>query len=148
MKKNKYILLIATLLLTVTGCNDFLSENPNRGSDEPLNSVVQLEALLNNSSLLRTYTATSAYSSDDNGYTIEMYDASPWSFDNTILPFYVWSIEDVQNMVVDDFWEAQFKKVFTANLIINEIDEVTDLTEKDKSDFLAEAYFIRAVAYW
>ena len=148
MMKFRDIQLFVCILLLVTGCNDFLSENPNRGSNEPLNSVVQIEALLNNSSLLRTYTATSAFSSDDIGYTVDLYNFSPWSFNNNVLPFYVWDIEDIQNMSSDDFWEAQYKKIFTANLIINEIDEVNDLSGNQSTDYLAEAHFLRAVAYW
>ena len=148
MMKFRDIQLFVCILLLVTGCSEFLSETPNRGSNEPLNSVVQIEALLNNSSLLRTYTATSAFSSDDIGYTVDLYNFSPWSFNNNVLPFYVWDIEDIQNMSSDDFWEAQYKKIFTANLIINEIDEVNDLSGNQRTDYLAEAHFLRAVAYW
>lgn len=148
MKAKPIYPMLFCSLVALIGCDDYLSETPNRGSNEPLNNSTQIEALFNNSDLLDTYAFATAYASDDVSYSIEMYDMASYNFSTEMLPQYVWAIDDLANAGYDNFWEGQFNKVFKANLVLNEIDEVTDLTDATRTEYLAQAHFLRAVAYW
>ena len=147
MKHSIYtILLTATCLLT--GCDDFLSEVPNRGGDEVLNSGAQIDALFNNSDYLVTYAKLSLTSSDDFGYTTAVADAFGY-VDSDVMNGLTWNVES-QRLVAygDEMWSTEYSKIFLANLIINEIDKVTDISEEQRTDYLANAHFIRALANW
>lgn len=148
--KTKYInsLIIGIILTTLSSCNDYLSEYPNKGSNQPLTTEAQVEALFNNSKWLTSLSYASAYSSDDIGFTTAMYDAASYNFSTDMLPHYVWSIEDIETAGSDELWDEQFNRIFTANLILNEIDEITDLKDADRVEYLAQAHFLRAMAYW
>ena len=147
MKHRIYtILLTATCLLTC--CDDFLSEVPNRGGNEVLNSGAQIDALLGNSEYLKTYTQWGLTSSDDFGFTITVADAFGY-VNNYVMNGLTWDVEG-QKLVPygDEVWSTEYSKIFLANLIINEIDEVTDITEEQRTNYLANAHFIRALANW
>lgn len=147
MKHRSYTILL-TVTCILTGCDDFLSEVPNRGGDEVLNSGAQIDALFNNSDYLTTYAKLSLTSSDDFGYTTAVADAFGY-VDSDVMNGLTWNVES-QRLVAygDEMWNTEYSKIFLANLIINGIDEVTDITEEQRTDYLANAHFIRALANW
>lgn len=153
MKKNIiYNIVSAALILSaspvLTSCNDFLSENPNRGENEPLETKQQVEAIFDNSQYTQHIALGSIFSSDDFEMSTNQYSSAPYNFDADILPLYTWGTTDLINSGTDEVWNNEFNKVFTANMVINDIKNVDDATDAEKNDFLAQAHFMRAVAYW
>lgn len=153
MKKNIIrSIASATLTLavswTLTSCNDFLSENPNRGENEPLENKQQVEALFDNSQYSQHIALGSIFSSDDFEMSTDQYSYAPYNFDSAILPFYTWGTTDLINSGSDEVWNDEFNKVFVANMVINDIQNVEDATEEEKTNYLAQAHFLRATAYW
>lgn len=153
MKKNSiyHIVSVAWMLTAawvLTSCNDFLSENPNRGENEPLETKQQVEALFNNSQYTQHIALGSIFSSDDFEMTTDQYNSAPYNFDADILPLYTWGTTDLINAGNDEVWNDEFNKVYIANLVISDINNVDDATDAEKTDYLAQAHFMRAVAYW
>ncbi|MDE7073603.1 MAG: RagB/SusD family nutrient uptake outer membrane protein [Odoribacter sp.] len=149
MKQNIYAMFVGGMLL-LASCNDYLSQLPGRGTDEPLTSAVQLEGLLEDGeALMYEVSPTLCFSTDDFGATREVVsdfpDAFAWS---DALSYFTWSVEDVENTGSNNCWEEQYAKIFTANLILNELDNVEGLTDAMRQNYRSEASFIRAHAYW
>lgn len=146
MKHYIYFCLITLSLLT--SCNDYLDTIPSKGDNEVLKTSEQIEALFNNSSLFNAKTSIVVSESDDNGLSVDMYNSLGNANDN-FLNGSTFNIEDIENYAYgDNIWENEYNKVFTANLIINNIDEITDLTPSKRTEYLAQAHFIRALALW
>ncbi len=147
----KHIASIATMFyaaLLLSSCNDFLSEYPNRGENEPLETKQQVEALFHNSQYTQHIALGSIFSSDDFEMTTEQYSYAPYNFDADILPLYTWGTTDLINSGTDEVWNDEFNKVFAANMIISDIKNVEDATDAEIANYLAQAHFMRAVAYW
>lgn len=146
-------LLAGAVLITFhfslfTSCNDYLDTVPSKGANEVLNSKKQIDALFDNSQVFNTKATFVVASSDDINIKPEMYDQMGYMGD-TYLNGYVFGITDAENIQWGDAaWDTEYNKVFTANLIINEIDNVEDISEQQRTDYLAQAYFTRALAYW
>lgn len=131
-----------------TSCDDYLDTVPSKGANEVLNSKKQIDALFDNSEMFNSKATFVIASSDDINIKPEMYDQMGYMGD-TYLNGYVFGITDAENIQWGDAaWDTEYNKVFTANLIINEIDNVEDITEQQRTDYLAQAYFTRALAYW
>jgi hypothetical protein len=146
MKHYIYICLIA--ISQLTSCNDYLDTTPSKGDNEVLNNSEQIEALFNNNSLFNAKTSLAVSESDDNGISTDMYDSLGYANGN-YLNGLTFNIEDIENNAYGDaLWENEYKKVFTANLIINNIDKITDLTSSNRTQYLAQAHFTRALAMW
>jgi hypothetical protein len=144
----KTIFLCAATLLTLVSCNDYLDTVPSRGDNEVLKSGEQIEALFNNSDIFNSKVSFLAASGDDIDLTMEMYNAMGYATDAYISGL-TFSIDDIANYQYGDtHWESEYNKVFTANLIINEIDNVANLSDTDRAQYLAQAHFMRALAYW
>lgn len=136
-------------LLTLASCNDYLDTKPSKGNNEILSTSEQVEALFNNSSMFIQSVSIPAASSDDMGMDNNIYDATDHIMDQDFVNGLTFAVNDIEtNQYGDAFWEGAYNKIFTANLIINEIDQVEDATEAQKTDFLAQAHFIRALAMW
>lgn len=153
MKKNIiYNIVSAAWMLSaslaLTSCDDFLSENPNRGENEPLETKQQVEALFDNSQYTQHIALGSIFSSDDFEMSTDQYSFAPYNFDADILPFYTWGTTDLINSGSDEVWNDEFNKVFTANMVINDIKNVEDATDAEKTDYLAQTHFMRAIAYY
>ncbi len=135
-------------LLTLASCNDYLDTKPSKGNNEILSTSEQVEALFNNSSMFIQSVSIPAASSDDMGMDNNIYDAAGY-LDQDFVNGLTFAVNDIEtNQYGDAFWEGAYNKIFTANLVINEIDQVKDATEAQKTDFLAQAHFIRALAMW
>lgn len=148
MKTKNINWIFAGIAIILSSCNSYLSEYPNKGSNQPLTTSAQVEALINNSQWLTSLSYATAYSSDDFKSTPEMYDAASSIYATDMLPQYIWAIDDIETSGSDELWNEQFNRIFTANLILNDIDEVKDLTDTNRTEYLAQAHFLRAMAYW
>ena len=146
MKKYIYLSIIAITLLS--SCNAYLDTLPSKGDNEVLNNSEQVEALFNNSTIFNAKASLLVPESDDIGINTDMYDSLGYA-DGSYLNGLSYNIEDIENNDYgDDIWDNEYNKVFTANLVINNIDEITDLTSDKRIEYLAQAHFMRAIAMW
>lgn len=139
---------MTALALTLTSCNDYLDTVQNKGNDEILTQSSQVEALFANSGIFNTPTALNVAASDDYGMSTDLFDMIGY-LDESLINGMSWNIQDVPaNQYGDVVWEAEYQKIFTANLIMGQIDEITDLTEANRTEYLAQAHLLRATAMW
>lgn len=132
--------------LLLGGCKKYLAEEPRK--ETSIQDVAQLEALEDNANQFVSETNATAFNStDDQEITKELYANNKGSFYLDYLQYYVFSVDGVTNATNDAFWSGEYKKIFTANLILENIDIVTgDNTVRER--VRADAHFIRAVSYW
>lgn len=146
MKKIIYLAAFCAFLLT--SCNDYLDTVQNKGNDEVLSSSKQVEALFGNSRTFNTPAGLNTAASDDYGMTIELNDMLGY-VDENLLNGMTWNVQDVAaSQYGDQTWEAEYNKIFTANLVITQIGEIKDLTEANRTEYLAQAHLMRATAMW
>ncbi len=153
--KNIYRLLFV-LALSLGSCakftEDFLDVAPSKSQGVVIKTTLQLEALLDNHN-----SGSDGLGLEDGGiirlYSTDDYDFSPTSvngnfFHNSFggIAIGIWERTKIENNPNPD-WVSQWSKVFTANLVLSKLDEVTG-SQSDKDRLKAEAHFIRAFAYW
>ncbi|WP_343556224.1 RagB/SusD family nutrient uptake outer membrane protein [Sphingobacterium sp.] len=140
-------LFIAFNICTFCSCKKYLDE-PNKLQSD-IKTVDQLQALIDNAPLFsyegNNYTAT--FSTDDTEIEMEAYQKYPTSVSLDALHYYTWDISNVINKGYDDLWNNEFKKIFTANVVLVNVDNVQGTLEQ-KNVVKANALFIRAMSYW
>lgn len=145
MKTIQSVILITGLVL-FAGCKKYLSEEPKKQAS--IQTVEQLEALVDNATAFAYLTSvTATYSTDDTEITRELYKNNPSAFTIDNLQYYVNSVNGVVGAAADALWNGEYKKIFTANLILANIDQVTG-NETTRQRVKADAHFIRAYSYW
>lgn len=145
MKLLKYSIISVFLL---AGCKKYLSEEPKKQAS--IQTVAQLEALVDNATAFcyePNYTAIN--STDDTEISKALYqnNRSVGAFSVDRLQYYVWDVNGLVNQVSDQLWNGEFKKIFTANLVLTNIDQVSG-DEATRQRVKADAHFIRAYSYW
>ena len=151
MTMKKIIYFVTALVLggtMLTSCNDYLDTVQSKGNDEVLTSGKQVEALFANSGMFNTQAIGSVFASDDYGLTTDINDALGY-VDENIINAMTWNINDfVNNAYGDAAWSAEYQKMFNANLVLNNLEELTDATEEEKNEYAAQAHMLRAMAMW
>lgn len=149
MKLNNIVCNLGLLIAisVVSSCNEFLDEVPSRGDNEVLNRGEQVKNLFANSNNYYTPVDFLVASTDDYGMTMDVFDALGY-LDVPSLSGLSWAPEGLDVFMSDELWSKQYNKVFTANAVINDIDNITDVTPEEKAEYLAHAHFVRALAYW
>lgn len=133
-------------IILLAGCKKYLEEEPKKQAS--IQTVTQLEALVDNATAFyEERDITSVYSTDDNEISKDLYKKNPGAFTIDNMQYYVFSVEGLVGAAADELWNQEFKKIFTANLILANIGNVTgDQATKDRVK--ADAHFIRAYSYW
>lgn len=146
MKRLSSSLIIITCLALLAGCKKYLEEEPRKQAS--IQTVAQLEALVDNAmQFAEEGNSTAALSTDDYEVTRDLYKNNRNAFSTDILQYYIFSVEGVINASADALWQGEYKKIFTANLILENIDRVTgDNAAKERVK--ADAYFIRGYSNW
>ena len=151
-KKYSFLAKILSVVLLFgfsTGCQKFLDEAPSKTSSLVVKTTAQLEALLNAINTFRIeYSRAALFGSDDYGLTPTLYNARPATFSYMpTIHFMLWDSQYVADDNNENNWEHEYKKIFVANLALNNLDGVTG-TESEKATIKADAHFIRAYSYW
>ncbi len=145
MKQLQYLLIII-VFLPVAGCKKFLAEEPLKQAT--IKTVAQLEALVDNATAFSNQNnSTAGYSTDDTEIPADLYKNNPGAFAMDYMKYYVFNTSDVINIALDQLWNAEYKKIYTANLVLTYIDQVTG-DEATRERVRADAHFIRAYSYW
>ncbi len=143
MKKTAWIMAAA---IALAGCKKYLAEEPNK--QVSIKTVSQLEALVDNAPLFAYETnQTASFSTDDYEISRNLYRLNPGAFSFNSLQYYINSVDGVASLASDDLWNGEYKKIFTANLVLDNIDKVTG-DDATRARVKADAHFIRAMSYW
>ncbi|MHC1779611.1 MAG: RagB/SusD family nutrient uptake outer membrane protein [Bacteroidales bacterium] len=147
MRLLKYFIVISITLLIVS-CDDFLDQKPSKSTSLVPTTVEQLEYLLNNySNFYQEGNRTAVYSTDDYGLQKELFDAKSSAYGVVAAQFGTWDTEFLPFDTRENFWSGEYRKIFTANMVLNTLSNVSG-SETQKENLRLEAHFVRAYSYW
>lgn len=148
MKTLKLSIYIIIFSLLMSSCEDFLSEKPSKSSSLVPTSVEQLEYLLNlYSTFYQEGNRTIIYSTDDYGLLPELYQAKSNIYSVAAVQFAAWDTEFLPFDTRENFWPGEYKKIFTANMIMSNLSKVEG-SDAQKEQLRLESHLVRAVSMW
>ncbi|MCL5246137.1 RagB/SusD family nutrient uptake outer membrane protein [Cellulophaga sp. 20_2_10] len=146
MKTYKHILLLA-LLCSGVSCNDFLEENPSKTTSVVPETLEHLEQLLNDYNSFGSEGASELiYGTDDFAIQTDLYEGISTVYSLETVQHGTWDI-DYLPTTGRPYWPEEWEKIFTANLIIQNLSSVSG-EDSQKQMVKAEAHFIRAYSYF
>ena len=145
----KSILLAATVTLTLSACEDFLTENPygQLTTEGFFSSKEDLDASLN---ALYSVVATSQGQNNYCGTNFLAGDdisTHPASNKQPLREHDQYSVTDNNSWLVS-MWEQRYKVIKAANFIINNADRTPDVSAEDIKQTVAQAHYWRAFSYF
>jgi len=144
----QYCIALALTAGLLTGCDKFLDERPSKTSSLVVTTTDQLNALLNDyTQFYAESNSTDILSTDDYGLTTAIYDARPGIFSPITAQYLTWDTAYLMDDPGQSFWSSEYRKIFTANMVLAYADKVTGSNE-DKANLKADAHFIRAYSYF
>lgn len=158
MKKINNIKLVGGCMLFVLcmglgSCEKFLDKRISKNTSLPLETTAHLNALLENYSAFYSDENQGWLGTDDYGLNATTYDNKRGNF--TFMPTIFrafWDVEfSPQTSGSDYLWSqssGEWRDVFYANAVLNNLDKVTGGTAADKARLKADAHMVRAYAYW
>ncbi len=147
MKLLKILTLIICVML-LSSCNDYLEEPPFKSTAVVPKTTKQLEDLLNNyDAFISEPSYEMVYGSDDYGFVPGLYQASNSTYGVNSAIYGTWDMTLAATVASGTFWPVEWKKIFTANLILENLSKVSG-TEEEKANLAAEAHFIKAYSYF
>jgi len=130
------------------GCDKFLDERPSKTSSLVVTTTSQLNALLNDyNEFYAESNNTAILSTDDYGLTTSIYDARPGIFSPITVQYNTWDTAYLMDDPGQSFWSSEYRKIFTANMVLQYADKVTG-PDEDKANLKADAHLIRAYSYF
>ncbi|MCW2263081.1 MULTISPECIES: RagB/SusD family nutrient uptake outer membrane protein [Sphingobacterium] len=152
--KNRYVynynlLILLSSSILFLGCKRFLEEPPSKTSALVVKTTAQINALLDNqSTFFQEDNRTQVYGTDDWGMNVDLYNGGRSVLSNIAsIQFSTWDSQYLLNDISDNFWSNEYKKIFTANMALSSLANVTG-SEQDKEIIRTDAHFIRAYSYW
>ncbi|MFC4722267.1 RagB/SusD family nutrient uptake outer membrane protein [Geojedonia litorea] len=156
MKTNKLFFCISLIIITCFGCDSFLEEEP-RDIIAPENffstdadarqAITGLYAIIKNNSIYGQAGLDNWY---DNGVDIIEPNRPHPIFE--VMGNYTLSefTADASNqlMSVSDTWQNLYRVILNANVIIDRVSGNGAISEDVQTNVIAEARFMRALAYW
>lgn len=139
MKKYLYM-AFAALLPALVACDDFLDKEPHKNADKTVETVEQLDALMATYGRFFEDANPSFIATDDYGLSPEIQQQRLTTTLIDDLNDFTWSGENGRSSTL---WDAEWTKIFTANLVLWQIDNVTG-DEDTRENVRAEAHFLRA----
>ncbi|MEM1323871.1 MAG: RagB/SusD family nutrient uptake outer membrane protein [Bacteroidota bacterium] len=147
MKKLIYLTAILSIVLTTYSCDDFLDR-------EPLDQIVADNFYENenevNLALIGSYAPLLDIDWTGKGWMITEIpsdNSQPGGTDPDFSPIDNFTVT-ADNIIVGNYWAKHYQMVTYANTVIARVNNTTTIDEASKQPFLAEAKFLRAVAYF
>lgn len=148
MNKVLHIVISALLLLMLSGCNQFLGIKP-KGFLIP-ETVAEYEYILNDPQLGKTAEAYPIFLTDD-AYIPDTentgYFPSMLSVDTPTRNLYTFQEEVFGPSEDDSFWTYSYNRIYSYNVVANNVIDATEATEAEKKVIRAEALVGRALEY-
>lgn len=144
------------MILSLFGCKDFLEEDPRAlvspetffaSENDARQAMNGVYAILKNNSIYGQVGLDHFY---DNGADI----IEPNRSANFVEPIGNYSMNEaladvsVQKMSVSDTWKDLYRVVLNTNIIIDRVTDNEGIGEEAEIDIIADATFLRALAYW
>ena len=156
MKTNKLFFCIFLIVITCFGCDSFLEEEPRdivspdnffANDADATQAITGLYALIKNNSIYGQAGLDNWY---DNGVDIIEPNRTHPIFE--VMGNYTLSevTADASNqkMSVSDTWQNLYRVILNANVIVERVTGNGDISEDIRTDVIAQARFIRGMAYW
>lgn len=142
---NKFIYILSILLLVLSSCEDYLDEKPSKTNDQEIESVDDLNLLLDLTLDFGGSHVTNDVQfsnlADDCSITPGAYGAIGTWIDFSFIENYIWNEEITAN--TDDSWTNTYKHIWVANYILTMVDDLEG-SEEEKAELKAEAHLIKA----
>lgn len=142
------VCLAAGSLLLVGGCDEFLDKAPSKNTNVEISTLEHLNGLLapyNTFCMERS--ATLIFSTDDCEIPMSLYKRDASQFSLSEIQYYLWDQEYVSDDVRAYYWMDEYKKIYYANLVLENLGKVEGNAE-DKERLRCEAHFVRAYSYF
>ena len=148
MKKFIYNIAIAAaaacMAASCSPVDDFLNVDPSKNTDRSVKTTDQLESIIVNYGEYFEEHNDMAMASDDFRITKLIHSMKPYVAGQ--LDHLLWNTENTSNYRYYA-WYGEYQKVYYANLVLNNLDNVTGPEEK-KAELKAEAHFLRAYCFF
>ncbi|MCH7410691.1 RagB/SusD family nutrient uptake outer membrane protein [Belliella sp. DSM 111904] len=146
MKNIKYFLIKLLIVLTLPGCEEFLDSKPSKDLVVPVN-LMDLSALLDNSSVMNVSPSISLISSDD-VFTTEsgwLGFRQDWERDA-----YLWRKEVYEGVTFVPDWSLPYMQVFYANIVLEQLEKINTKPSEQElyNRVMGSALFYRANAFF
>ena len=143
MKKNKFLLIVMTMLLSiVTSCHDELNTVPlsTLAPENFFNDLEESEIAVNGlyDKMADHYRQNFIYMSDHGSHVATML------FNNTNLNLYAWYTFSNSDRFVTATWATGYEAIYRSNLVINQVGQLDTDDDVLKNRIIAEAKFLRA----
>lgn len=153
---SKKIYLYLFTILSFLSCDSFLEEDPKSiispdffftSASDARQAITGIYAVLKNNSIYGQLGLDHFY---DNGADI----IEPNRSISFLTPIGNYSMNEsiadqsVQKMGVADTWRDLYRVIFNANTVISRLTDSNDISKDSQIFFIAEARFLRALAYW
>lgn len=146
----KYIVILLTTLISF-GCDDFLSPNKEEGQSEGSFWQNSKHA---NQAMIAAYSALQAHDGSKWTFFEQMYIAATWKSDGILNAptHYGQTIANFTNGADEPtfsaFWKSNYTGIAYANQVIENVPEIVDIEDAEKTELVAEAKFLRAVYHF
>ncbi|RYF48268.1 MAG: hypothetical protein EOO39_47215, partial [Cytophagaceae bacterium] len=133
------------LALSAGGCKKYLDAKPDKALVFP-SSVSDLQALLDNATIINNADAGSGEASADNYYVTD----ADWATLNTeyLRRLYTWEKDNVIAPTGND-WFNSFRAIYSCNTVLENIDKVAGTGDSDsQNNVKGQALFVRGKAYF
>ena len=147
MKKNFFLLIVMTLLLSIaTSCHDELDTVPlsTLAPENFFNDLIESEIAVNGiyDKMANHYQQNFIYMSDHGSHV------ATFLYNNPNLNIYAWYTFSNSDRFVTATWATAYDAIYRSNLVINQVGQLDTDDDVLKNRIIAEAKFLRALAYF
>lgn len=137
----KKMIITLGLFATLISCKDgFLEVRPNKNLLTPT-TLPNLQALLDNFSIMNNYPALTTLSADE----LVLTDNSLGRVEAAMASAYLWLRDNYQGNSISD-WNKQYQQVFYANVVLDGLKDIENNNSVEANVLKGSALFFRAMA--
>ena len=146
MKKKFLLIVIISFLAMVISCQDELNKEPlsTLAPENFFNDLTESEIAVNGiyDKMANHYQQNFIYMSDHGSHVSTML------FNNPLLNLYAWYTFSNSDRFVTATWATAYQVIYGSNLVINQVAQLDTDDDILKNRIIAEAKFLRALAYF
>jgi len=144
-----FALLFVSMIFAFSGCTDYLSEPPNKGGNDLITKISDLDKLLDdpmNTRVFKSDFMQSIYASDDCDMNSELLKYT--TRDLNLVAFNIWKQKEFENIdiILKSSWKS-WSVLYTYNIILEKLNTL-DGDPILKKRLEAEALFFRAYTHF
>lgn len=144
----KHITLILLCLFSLSSCEKFLDENPNKQLTLPGDKAENLLLMLDNTIVFNQNYPSIGEIASDNVYIPQVQWDNLATFERTSSNAYTWQ-KDLFNDNQSNDWSESYHKVFNANIVLEAAGKLTEpVNPQDVKNARGIALFFRAITFY